>query len=97
MSMFNRYSFTKGIYGDYLVIIKRKNRYYSFGNDKGILDYIGFRGKLYILKRYGINYIILDDLEIIDMGNFIINNYYRYLYLSYIKRILFEMRGCICK
>ena len=95
MSMYNRYSFAKDIYRDCLVIIRRKNKYYSFDKDKLILDYIGFSDKLYLVRKYSISYIILDNLDIIDMVIYDSNNYYKYLYLSYIKIILYEVKGSI--
>ena len=62
VSMKSRYNFTKNIYKDYVVLIYRKKKYYSYDKDKIILDYIGFNNKLYILRKYNINFIILDDL-----------------------------------
>ena len=40
MSMINRYKFTKNIYRDYIVLIIKNKKYYSFNKDKKILDYI---------------------------------------------------------
>ena len=88
MSIRNRYEFTKNIYKDYIVLIYKKKKYYSFDSDKRILDYIDFNNKLYKLKKYSINFIVLDDLEIIGMANYKDNNYNKYLYISYIKDIL---------
>ena len=47
MSMINRYNFTKNVYKDYLIIIRRKNKYYTFSKDKKILNYINFKDKIY--------------------------------------------------
>ena len=90
MSMINRYKFTKNIYKDYIVLIIKNKKYYSFDKDKKILDYINFNNKLYLLKKYSINFIVLDNLEILS-----INNYYKYLYMSYIKDILSVIRRSI--
>ena len=46
MSMINRYKFTKGVYSDYIILILKDGKYYSFGDDKRILDYIGFNNKV---------------------------------------------------
>ena len=90
MSMINRYKFTKNIYKDYIVLIIKNKKYYSFDKDKKILDYINFNNKLYLLKKYSINFIVLDNLEILS-----INNYYKYLYISYVKDILLVIRRSI--
>ncbi len=95
MSMINRYEFTKNIYKDYIVLIMKNKNYYSFDKDKRILDYINFDNKLYLLKKYSINFIVLDNLEILSINNYEINNYYKYLYMSYIKDILLEVKRSI--
>lgn len=48
MSMINRYKFTKNIYKDYIVLIIKNKKYYSFDKDKKVLDYINFNNKLYL-------------------------------------------------
>lgn len=93
--MINRYEFTKNIYKDYIVLIIKNKNYYSFDKDKRILDYINFDNKLYLLKKYSINFIVLDNLEILSINNYEINNYYKYLYMSYIKDILLEVKRSI--
>lgn len=92
MSMINRYNFTKNVYKDYLIIIRRKNKYYTFSKDKKILNYINFKDKIYVIKKKQINYLILDNLDIIDITKYDNNNYNKYLYLSYIDDILLEIR-----
>ena len=92
MSMRSRYEFTKNLYKDYIVLIYKEKKYYSFDSDKRILDYIDFNNKLYKLKKYSINFIVLDDLEIIGMANYKDNNYNKYLYISYIKDILIRIK-----
>ncbi len=95
MSMINRYKFTKNIYKDYIVLIIKNKKYYSFDKDKKILNYINFNNKLYLLKKYSINFIVLDNLEILSINNYDVNNYYKYLYISYVKDILLVIRGSI--
>lgn len=92
MSMINRYNFTKNIYKDYIVLIVRKRKLYTFNQDKRILNYIGFNNKLYRIRKKEINYLILDDLDIIEIREYDNNNYNKYLLLSYIKDILLEVR-----
>ncbi len=93
--MYNRYLFAKSIYKDYVILIAKKGKYYSFDKDKMILDYINpkDRNKIYLLKKFSVNFVVIDDLEILGIGKFKINNYYKYLYLSYIKKILYEVKG----
>lgn len=93
--MINRYKFTKNIYKDYIVLIIKNKKYYSFDKDKKILNYINFNNKLYLLKKYSINFIVLDNLEILSINNYDVNNYYKYLYISYVKDILLVIRGSI--
>lgn len=94
--MYNRYLFAKNIYKDYVILIaKGGNKYYSFDKDKRIMDYINPKnGKIiYMLKKFSVNFVVVDDLEILGIGKFKINNYYKYLYLSYMKKILCEVKG----
>lgn len=91
MSMINRYNFTKNIYKDYIVLIVRKKKLYTFNQDKRILNYIGFNNKIYRIRKRKINYLILDDLDIIEIIKYD-NNYNKYLLLSYLKDILKEIR-----
>lgn len=95
MSMRNRYLFTKDYFKNYLVLIKRGNNYYSYDGDKKILDYIKFNDKLSILRKLKINFVILDDLEIIGTASYEVNNYYKYLYITYISDILLGIKRSI--
>lgn len=90
--MINRYNFTKNIYKDYIVLIVRKKKLYTFNQDKRILNYIGFNNKIYRIRKREINYLILDDLDIIEIIKYDNNNYNKYLLLSYLKDILKEIR-----
>ena len=76
----------------YIILILKDGKYYSFGDDKRILDYIGFNNKLSILKKKSINFIVLDDLEILGYAKYEINNLYKYLCLSYISDILYKIK-----
>lgn len=86
--MINRYNFTKDIYSDYLVIIYRLGNYYSFSYDKDILKYIKFKGNTYILKRRKINYLILNNLDIIEINKYEDNRYDYYLKIICIIKIV---------
>ena len=66
MRAYNRYSFTKEVYPDYVVLLVKKNKYYSYSIDRKVLDYIKFKNKTYILKKKCINYLVLDELDIVE-------------------------------
>ncbi len=88
MSMINRYKFTKNIYSDYLVIIYRLGNYYSFGYDNDILKYIKFKGNTNIIKRKRINYLILNNLDIIEINRYYDNRYDYYLKIICIIKVI---------
>jgi len=64
LSAFNRYYFTKGVYPNYIIILLKKGKLYSFSIDSKILSLIGFKDKVIIFKKKKINYIVLDELDI---------------------------------
>ena len=88
MSMINRYLFTKNIYNNYLVIIYRLGNYYSFYSDKEIIKYIKFKGNTRILKQKRINYLILNNLDIVEINNYNNNTYDYYLMIVIIIKVL---------
>ena len=88
VSAYNRYKFTKDIYDNYIVLLYRKNKYYTYGIDKQILEYIKFNNKTYILRKYNINYLVLDELDIIEKYEYLDNQYDRYIFLINIEKIL---------
>lgn len=86
--MINRYKFTKNIYSDYLVIIYSLDNYYSFSYDKDILKYIKFKGNTNIIKRKRINYLILNNLDIIEINKYYDNRYDYYLKIICIIKVI---------
>lgn len=86
--MINRYKFTKNIYSDYLVIIYRLGNYYSFSYDNDILKYIKFKGNTNIIKRKRINYLILNNLDIIEINSYKDNKYENYLKIICIIKVI---------
>ena len=88
MSMINRYKFTKNIYKNYLVIIYRLGNYYSFSYDKDILKYIKFKGSTNIIKRRRINYLVLNNLDIIEINKYKDNRYDYYLKIICIIKVI---------
>ena len=95
--MKNRYYFAKKLYPEYLVLVIKDKKYYSFESDKKILNYIGFNNKLSVLRNKKINFVVLDDLEIIGMATYDDNNYKKYLYLSGMKDVVTEMKRSLNK
>ena len=92
MSAYNRYSFTKEVYSNYIILLKRKNRYYSYSIDRKVLDYIKFKDKTYILRKKHINYLVLDELDIIEKYEYSDSQLDKYIYLVYMKKILDEIK-----
>ena len=92
MSAYNRYYFTKGIYPNYIVILLKKGKRYSFSIDSKILSSIGFKDKVSVFKKKKINYIVLDELDIIEKMEFDDNNYDKYVYLVKLNEILDEIK-----
>ena len=56
--MKERYNVLKHIYQNYLILIIKNNKYYTFDEDKLIFNYLK-------RKLNNINYIILNNLDII--------------------------------
>ena len=46
----------------------------------------------YILRKYRINYLVLDELDIIEKYEYLDNQLERYLYLVNIKKIFDEIK-----
>ena len=78
MSRINRYKFTKNIYPNYIVLLTRKNKYITFDIDLKLIDYLEVDEDLTILDKLHINYLVLDDLEIINIKSYKDNNYDKY-------------------
>ena len=92
MSAYNRYSFTKEVYPDYIVLLIKKDKYYSYGKDRKILEYIKFRNKTSILRNKKINYLVLDELDIVEKYEYLDNQFYRYMYWVRLNKVLEEVK-----
>ncbi len=77
--MYNRYKFLKKLYKNYVIIIKRKEKYYSYNIDLEILKYI---------NSNNINYIIIENLNIIKKVKYADNTYSKYFYFCKILYII---------
>ena len=72
--MKNKYYFFKKVYKEYVVIIKIKGKYKSYGHDKELIKYI---------KNKDINYVIVDsDFKVSVVQVKHINNYKKYLIMN---------------
>ena len=90
-----RYEFAKKIYPNRLIIFKTKNGYKSIGKDQVLLDYIIINKLLFKLKDLKINFVLIDNMDIIDEGCFDKDNYYRYVKISMLNKILFSIKSMI--
>lgn len=77
MGKLNRYNFAKKCYQDYVILLLIKNKLYTYINNK----LVSFKC-LNELKKLHINYVILDNLDVI-VKEYEDNNYKLY-YLKYI-------------
>ena len=73
--MKERYEVIKKLYPNYLILIIKNNKYYTFDEDKLIFNYLNRN-----LNKYEINYIILDNLDIIVKKEYENNNYLNYYF-----------------
>ena len=89
--MRNRYNIIKSIYEDYLILIKKGNHYLTLDIDKLIMDKLNIK-KIINLKQKHINYLILDNLQIIEKQEYQNNKYNEYYlkirFINFIERLL---------
>ena len=78
--MKNRYLILKSMYPKFWVLIKRSEKYFTFNNDK--LLWIYFKNKN--LNSLKINYLVLENLEIIKKKEYNENKYEEYLLRAYL-------------
>lgn len=97
MSRKYRYQFTKDTFPGYIVFLVVKRKYITYDNDLEILKYIKYKDKLSLLDKYKINYLVLDNLDIIIQKEFEDNNYYKYLYLIKLDKVIKEIGNNLVK
>ena len=73
--MKERYEVIKKLYPNYLILLIKNNKYYTFDEDKLIYTYINRN-----LNKHEINYIILNNLDIIIKKEYENNNYINYYF-----------------
>ena len=83
MSKINRYKFIKKMYPDYLILLLKNNTLSSFEVDNLIYKY--YHNKVFKLN---INYIILDNLDIVKLVKYDNNKYYYYSKLVILKELI---------
>jgi len=93
---YGRYIFFKKLYKRHIILIKGKDRYYIYDRDKEILKYVNFKSKysecnLSYLDKYNINYLVIEDLDIINNVKFNNNDYMKYYKLFHLKNILIKI------
>ena len=92
--MYNRYYIAKKKLQEYLIIIVKKGKYVSCGMDALILKHLKTNVNIeHQLQRLHINYLILDNLDIINKYTDENNQYNKYFYLEAIIKILNKLQG----
>ena len=72
-----RYKFTKKLYKDYIIIMKIKKSYHIPDEELDIIGPFKKKGRLIdFLQENHINYLILDNMEIISKREYKDNKYY---------------------
>lgn len=74
--MKNKYNMAKLWYNDYMILIAKKGKLYTYINDKRV----NFK-KIDKLREYHINYIVIDNLNIYKKEY--VDNKYNLYYLKY--------------
>ena len=75
----NRYVFFKRCYPNYLILINKNNKIKSYNIDKEILKYLGIEEiDINKINKLNINYLILENINIINKKDYKDNKYYLY-------------------
>ena len=84
--MKNRYIFFKRLYKDYLLLFTKKDNLLSFNIDNRIISILSSSSNniLEVLTTNSINYIIVDNLDIIEIKTFTNNSYNLYKKKAYL-------------
>lgn len=84
--MKNRYIFFKSLYKDYLLLFTKKDNLLSFNIDNRIISILSSSSNniLEVLTTNSINYIIVDNLDIIEIKTFTNNSYNLYKKKAYL-------------
>lgn len=77
-----RFIFLKRLYLEYVIIFKINRKLYVYGYDLKIIRYFKLNNIINTLNKYGVNYIIIDNLNIVVKKEFNYNKYLELLYKS---------------
>ena len=82
----NRYIFFKRLYKDYLLLFIKKDKLLSFNIDNRIISILSSSSNniLEVLTTNSINYIIVDNIDIIEIKSFTNNSYNLYKKKAYL-------------
>lgn len=75
-----------------MIIIKYNDKFKSFRNDSLLLNYLIDNNKIKKLNKLKINYVIVNNLDIIEIKEYLNNNYYRYIKVSYLNMFLIKIK-----
>ena len=93
----NRYKFAKEVHPEYVVLLLIKGKYITYGSDLELIHYIKFNENLCIFDKYKINYLVLDNLDIIEKSSYDINNYNLYIRKMIIEKIVKKIGNNLVK
>ena len=89
MSLKTRYVYFKKNYMEYCCLFILKNQEISSCElDLELLNLLKKKNIQKFLNQFHINYLIIDNLKIIQKKEFCDNQYHRYIYLMEIKKIM---------
>ena len=71
--MKNRYLFLKRLYPNFIIIMLSKKEYVTFGMDNMMIKFLNMNSRAMMV--YYINYLIIDNLEIVKKVEFTDNQY----------------------
>lgn len=86
MGLINRYIFIKRIYKDSLIIFIKNNKYYCIKEDKDIFKIC--KNNISEVRKNKINYLIIDNLVVIESHFYKDNNYNKYKMLIIVMKVL---------
>lgn len=86
--LMNRYNFACRLHNDRVILILKKGKYYSYGDNAKILNYIKFRGNIWKLKDNEISYMVIENLDVVECNIYNNDNYKKYILLSRLSNTL---------
>ena len=69
----------------------------TYDNDLRIINYIDYNDKFKIFDKHKINYLVLDDLDIVNKKSYDDNNYYKYLNIVMLNKVIKKIRRNLIK